>query len=320
MSNTIEDESVELINDIQNLQNIELDLFDTLEKGIANNTLTDADKTALIDQINKVSKMRVNLFNTLNGMNQYYQGTVSSTGNVLTNQLNALQVVENELNDATTRLNIINDEKNNKQRMVEINTYYSERYADHKSIMQVIVMFCIPIIILTVLANMHILPRIIYAILLSIILVIAIIVVGIKLIMSVSHDNMNYQEYVWGSKNNPPTNTVDTSDSTGTNPWYTTGLECVGQQCCQDGFTYVPAPTNMCVANVNLPEGVAPYNPNQAVSVTTGASSSTGTSSFMGDIANSTTNLTSAASGIATTADNSVASVYNSLSNSFGNF
>jgi hypothetical protein len=264
--------------------------------------------------------MRVNLFNTLNGMNQYYQGTVSSTGNVLTNQLNALQVVENELNDATTRLNIINDEKNNKQRMVEINTYYSERYADHKSIMQVIVMFCIPIIILTVLANMHILPRIIYAILLSIILVIAIIVVGIKLIMSVSHDNMNYQEYVWGSKNNPPTNTVDTSDSTGTNPWYTTGLECVGQQCCQDGFTYVPAPTNMCVANVNLPEGVAPYNPNQAVSVTTGASSSTGTSSFMGDIANSTTNLTSAASGIATTADNSVASVYNSLSNSFGNF
>lgn len=316
MSNTIEDESVELISDIQNLQNIELDLFDTLEKGITNNTLTDSDKTALIDQINKISKMRVNLFNTLNGMNQYYQGTVSSTGNVLTNQLNALQVVENELNDATRRLNIINDEKNNKQRMVEINTYYSERYADHKSIMKVIVMFCIPIIILTVLANMHILPRIIYAILLTIILVIAIIVVGFKLIMSVSHDNMNYQEYVWGSKNNPPTNTVDTSDSTGTNPWYTQGLVCVGQQCCENGFTYVPSPTNMCVANVNLPEGVTPYNPNQAVSVTTdasGNSSTSSTSSFMG-------NITNAASGIATTADNSVASVYNSLSNTFANF
>ena len=59
MTISTEEESTELIGDIQNLQNIELDLFDTLEKGIANNTLTAADKTTIIDQIKKVSDMRV---------------------------------------------------------------------------------------------------------------------------------------------------------------------------------------------------------------------------------------------------------------------
>ena len=84
MGNTIEENSTELIGDIQNLQNIELDLFNTLEKGIANNTLTADDKTTIVDQINKVSEMRIKSFANLNTMNLNYQDGVASASNVIT--------------------------------------------------------------------------------------------------------------------------------------------------------------------------------------------------------------------------------------------
>jgi hypothetical protein len=300
MTITTEEESTELIGDIQNLQNIELDLYDTLEKGIANNTLTADDKSSLIDQINKVSEMRIKLFANLNSLNQHYQGSVASGGSVIQNQINALSIVENELHQSAEALKVLNNDKNNMQRMVEINTYYGEKYADHKSIMKTIVYFCIPIILLTVLANMGFLPRSIYAFLLIILSVAAIVIIGLKLIKSLSHDNMNYQEYAWGTQA-PTAPAVDTSDSTGQNPWFSIGASCVAQECCEDGFTYVPSPTNKCVANVNLPSGVAPYNPSQAASV----SAAPGTEP----------SLTSAASGVASAATQSVASVYSSLSN-----
>jgi hypothetical protein len=313
MTISTEEESAELIGDIQNLQNIELDLYDTLEKGIANNTLTAADKTTLIDQINKVSEMRVKLFTNLNSLNQHYQGSVASGGSVIQNQISALSVVETELRQSADALKVLNNDKNNMQRMVEINTYYGEKYADHKSIMKTVVYFCIPIILLTVLANIGFLPRSIYSFLLIIISVAAIVIIGVKLIKSLSHDNMNYQEYAWGNQA-PTAPAVDTGDSTGKNPWFSIGASCVAQECCDDGFTYVPSPTNKCVANENLPSGVAPYNPNQAASTT--AAPATGASEILGTaVADTTSGLTSAASGVARTTTQSVASVYSSLSN-----
>jgi len=311
MTITTEEEGAELIGDIQNLQNIELDLFDTLEKGVANNTLTAADKTTIIDQINKVSDMRVRLFANLNSLNQSYQGSVATGGSVIQNQLSALNIVENELNQYTDSIKAISNEKNNMQRMVEINTYYGEKYSDHKSIMKTVVYFCIPIILLTVLANMGFLPRSIYAFLLIILCVAAIVIIGAKLIKSLSHDNMNYQEYSWGTQA-PTAPAVDTSNSSGKNPWFSVGASCVAQECCEDGFTYVPSPTNKCVSNANLPSGVAPYNPSQAVS----SSAATGISGLLGRAAaGTTTGLTSAASGFTGTATQSVASVYSALSN-----
>jgi len=258
--------------------------------------------------------MRVRLFANLNSLNQSYQGSVASGGSVIQNQLSALNIVENELNQYTDYIKTISNEKNNVQRMVEINTYYGEKYSDHKSIMKTVVYFCIPIILLTVLANMGFLPRSIYVFLLIILCVAAIVIIGAKLIKSLSHDNMNYQEYSWGSQA-PTGPAIDTSDSSGKNPWFSVGASCVAQECCEDGFTYVPSPTNKCVSNANLPSGVAPYNPSQAVSSTTNAAS-TDISGVLGRAAAGTaTSLTSAASGVTKTATQSVSSVYSALSN-----
>ena len=72
---------------------------------------------------------------------------------------------------------------------------------------------------------------------------------------------MNYQEYDWG--NHPPTTppAVDNINSENAiDPWSTIGLTCVGQDCCDTAFTYVPT-SNKCMSNTNLPTGVSPYVP-----------------------------------------------------------
>jgi hypothetical protein len=308
--NQLEDQSTEIIADIQNLQSIETDLFKTLETGLVNKTLTPAQQTSIVDQINKVSSMRASLFKTLNNTQQYYRGTVSSVGNIIGHQINAIDVVEVQLNESKKRLKIIEEEKNNKLRLVEINTYYGEKYANHTSIMKTIVFFCIPVIILAVLANANILPHSVYVFLFIIVVVIAVVIIWRQVLDAYSRDNMMYDEYVWG-KEPPEKPEVNLDMSAGVDPWKGIGLTCVAQECCDTGFTYVPSPTNKCVANSKLPTGVKPYDPTSSTSVSSGAAS---TSSAPGTY-NPFAALGGAASGVANYATGSVASVYDSASN-----
>jgi len=232
-------EQAQLLRDIQGLQAIEKDLFSKLQVGIANKSLTVEDKTALVSQIDKVSQMRINTYQSLNDMNRFYQGNVNSSVNTLSEQVVAVGIVEDELKEAKRRLAIIKDEKENKQRLVEVNSYYSERYQDYKNYMKTIVFICIPIIILSLLSRFNILPGFIYYPLLVIIIVVAIIYLFIRTIYLTSHDNMNYKEYDWNFnlKNAPP---IDTSAPSGTVPWTSsaTGGTCIGQECCAAGETY----------------------------------------------------------------------------------
>jgi hypothetical protein len=270
--NKLEDQSTEIIADIQNLQSIETNLFKTLETGLVNNTLAKDKQTSIVDQINKVSNMRSSLFKTLNNTQQYYRGTVSSVGGIIGHQINALDVVEFQLNESKKRLKIIEEEKNNKLRLVEINTYYGEKYANNTDIMKTIVFFCIPIIILALLANANILPHSIYVVLFIIVIVIAIVIIWRQVLDAYSRNNMMYDEYVWG-KEPPETPEVKTDASDWVDPWKGIGLTCVAQECCDTGFTYVPSPTNKCISNSKLPTGVKPYDPKQSQSVSSGAAS-----------------------------------------------
>ena len=162
---------------------------------------------------------------------------------------------------------------------------------------------------------MNILPNSLYSVLIIITSIWAIIAIGSKIIYAMSHDNMNYQEYVWGSK--PPTTpSIDTSNETGTNPWFSVGSTCVAQECCDDGFTYVPSPTNKCVANDKLPAGVLPYILNTQTLSTPTQPGFADTSILGNNMSSglSSSGIKTATNGLTTNATNSVASVYNSLS------
>jgi hypothetical protein len=83
----------------------------------------------------------------------------------------SIDVIENELNDSKRRLNLLQAEKNNKIRLVGINTYYGKQYNAHKQIMKTIVFVCLPVLILTILTNKGILPSRLNALLSGIIII-----------------------------------------------------------------------------------------------------------------------------------------------------
>jgi hypothetical protein len=128
------------VSNIKNLQEAELQLFVNLEKGIADKSISLDNQKSIIQKINEISQMRINLYKNLNGQTGFYSDNITSSMGTLQQQKQTLYIVENELNEAKRRLVLIEEDKNNKLRLVEINTYYGDRYSDYAEMMKTIVM------------------------------------------------------------------------------------------------------------------------------------------------------------------------------------
>lgn len=247
----MQERNEQTLNDIKTLQQVELELYDTLEKNATSNTMTAEQKDQLIKKINEISQMRINLYATLKDIYSFFQNNVSSSRVTLAEQKMAIDIVENELNDSKRRLQLLEEEKYNKLRLVEINTYYGKQYDAHTSIMKVVVIMCIPLLFFGVLAKIGILPGSIAAFLTAIVIMIGLIVIGKKMLDLTNRDNMNFDEYDWNfnSKDAPADNESTPSDD----PWKIPSRVCVGPECCNEYSTY-DAKQNICVPNTNPSE------------------------------------------------------------------
>jgi hypothetical protein len=150
-SQKMNERSEQTLIDIQSLQAIEKELYANLEKNNGKDVLTPDEKTQIINKINEISQMRINLYATLKNNYSFYQKNVSSSRNTLQEQTQAVNIVEQELNESKKKLQLLEDEKYNKLRLVEINTYYGKTYNAYAAIMKIIVAVCIPVLILAIL-------------------------------------------------------------------------------------------------------------------------------------------------------------------------
>jgi len=240
----LQERNQQVLNNISQLQNQEKELYKSLDDV----SLSSEEKQQIINKINEISQMRMNLYSSLNDLHSFYQQNVSASRTTLGQSMAAIDVLENELNQSKIRMNLIEEEKNNKLRLVEINTYYGKRYNAHSKLMKTIVITCIPIIILAVLANMGILPSNLYGFLTGIVIIIGIVLIALQLIDISNRDNMNWDEYNWFfDKSKAPSDTSDGTSSS-SDPWGSLSVTCIGSSCCYEGSTY-DANKNMCVPN-----------------------------------------------------------------------
>ena len=241
----LQERNQQVLNNISQLQIQVKTLYDNLDDV----KLTSDQKKQIIDKINEISQMRVNMYAGIKDMHSYYQKNVVSSRSTLTQEISAIDVLENELNEAKRKLNLIEDEKNNKLRLVEINTYYGKRYNSHSKLMKIIVFMCIPLIILAVLANRGFLPSNLYAFLAGLIIVIGVMLIGFQIIDISNRDNMNWDEYNWYfNQKDAPLTTGNMGSGSIKNPWATISTTCIGSACCYDGSTYDDV-NNICVPN-----------------------------------------------------------------------
>lgn len=240
----IQENNEQILNDIQSLQQMEQQLFSSLE---SNPNLTTAQQQQIIEKMNQLSNMRVNLYKTLSGVNNYFENALTSSIGSLKEQVVAIDIIESELNRSKKRLELLEEEKNNKIRLVEINSYFGDKYAEHSQLMKIIIFTLIPVIILALLNNKGILPNTVYYILLIIISFIGAYFFWRRFASIIMRDNMNYQEYNWYF-NPKSTGSSSTSSTTSIDPW-DNGLKwatCIGDACCSSGLTY-DANVNQCV-------------------------------------------------------------------------
>jgi len=262
----------QILNDIQSLQQIEQQLFSSLEN---DPNLTTAQQQSIIEKINQLSDMRINLYQTLSGVNGFYMNALGSSIGTLEEQSSAISIVENELNQSKERLKLLETEKNNKIRLVEINDYYSDKYAEHSQLMKIIIYTLIPVIFLTILNNYSILPNNIYYVLLTIVVIIGAIFFWKRYASIITRDNMNYQEYDFPFD---PTQ-APTGSSNSTDPWVTGSNPfdfgtCIGKNCCSAGQTY-DSSINQCVGDSTV---VVP------TTMATSSTSSSTTESFINNV------------------------------------
>ena len=235
----------QILNDIQSLQEIEQGLINNLE---TNMNLTYEEKQQIMQKITQITNMRINLYQTLSGVNDFYNSALTTSIGTLKEQNTAIGIVESELNRSKKRLDFLEDEKNNKIRLVEINDYYGDKYGEHSQLMKIIIYILVPVIILAFLNNKGILPTIIFNILSVIISVIGAYYIGKRVLSIIMRDNMNYQQYdfPFNPANAPIEATVDNND-----PWLSGKLPgtCVGENCCSVDQDY-DSEINRCINKV----------------------------------------------------------------------
>ena len=235
-----------ILDNIDKLQNTEQALIDRLNVISSQSTTNPSEITSIITQINSISDGRIALFKTLSDRANILQTGASNSREDLVAQITLLNVVEDQLNQARTKLSSLQGKNDTKLRLVQINTYYGQRYEAQSELMKLVILVCIPILILFILKKKGMLPETIgkYAI------GITIAVGGIFVIRKVwdisMRNNMNFDEYDWKYE--------DPSDHTPSiweynkknlfnfdNPIKTVignlGL-CVGADCCANGLYF----------------------------------------------------------------------------------
>ena len=218
----------QIFNDIQSLQGVEQDLFSSLD----DQTLNAEKRTDIINKINSISDMRLNLYETLNDVNGYFTKLNDDSTNSMSDQSSAIKIVEEQLNKSKQSLMDSEKDKNNKMRMIEINSYYSQRYAEHSDLMIITIGTLIPIILITFLYNNSLLPYNVFFILIVFIGLYGAFLFFNRLASIWSRDSINYQEYLWAFNKKAAPGPIVKSDEN-SDPWGSLNMGvCIGKSCC----------------------------------------------------------------------------------------
>jgi hypothetical protein len=239
------------LNDIQRLQDLEKELYAKMEGLSATGRLTQTVKDDIVAKINNLTQLRMNLYSNLKNNYDLYQITAITTSNTYDEQTAAISIVEKELNAAKEKLQSMEEIKMNKMRYIDLNVYYGKQYRDHAEIMKIIIYMCVPIIILSIVAQKGLLSANIVAVIVAIITVIGVLFLISRISSAINRDNMNYDRINWYFDPDAAPEEEDEEGDDASNPWESSiSTTCIGQACCDTNATY-DSDKNICVVNVD---------------------------------------------------------------------
>lgn len=241
------------IKNIKDLQDLEKTLYSSIENSASSPSPPSLqEQEQAIRRINELSKMRGTLFGSLQDSYMMNQYQVAQTRNDLVDELTSVKVIEGELNNSKHQMNALKQEKINKLRMVEINTYYGKRYESHTDLMKIIIITCVPILLITILSKKNIIPQNIANILLAVIVVIFIVIIWNRTRDILFRDNMDYDQYEFPfDPENVDLDSGDPSNIVYLPQELDMGIQCVGDACCTGTNMVYDKTNNVCTLQNN---------------------------------------------------------------------
>jgi len=184
---------------IGELQEIQKKLFTDLEKLAGSPNISDPGIQQQINdkfsQIDNLTKLRTNIFETIKANYGITQSDYNIQRRSYAQQLVALNIIENDLTNTSSQLKKSMTIRDNAERMVGVNNYYTRRYESHADIMKHIIFYCGIIIIAIFLMKMGVVTDEIASLIIIIALCIGIIVVGKKVYDLSRRNNIDYDKY-----------------------------------------------------------------------------------------------------------------------------
>lgn len=250
-SDTWQQKNDQTLQHIHQLQMLEQEWYDKLQSP----ALTPEKKEKMIQKINELSSMRLSMYNSLQNLYQTYQNTVNSSSDVLQEQQIAVRTIETELNQTKRKINALSQERANQIRLIEINSYYGQRYEAHKELAKIVALFlCLPLFVITILYRTGLMPTSIWFGLATLILFVGGYFSLRKWYDIYKRSNMVWDNYNWYFNRNDaekqyPQDSTGNASASASDPWQTSTTSCIGAECCDPtNSTYDPA-QNKCIAN-----------------------------------------------------------------------
>jgi hypothetical protein len=239
----------EIVTNIANLQTTEQTLINELDSYTSKSggyVATDPIIIGLVTKINAIADARIAMFKTISANANILQTGVSQSRVDLVSQMTLLQVVEDQLNAAKEKIQQLNNKNDTQMRLVEINTYYGQRYEAQGGLMQKIIMVCIPLLILFILKKKGILPEMIANYVIGIVIALGTIYILYNVWDIFVRSNMDFNTYDWAYEQ-PEGQVPSIWEYNKKNMFNFDGIlknlmtnlgVCIGEQCCAPGLTY----------------------------------------------------------------------------------
>jgi len=242
----------DILDKLGQLQATEEGLYSTLTQNAENvalgqpNTFTDSEIDEITARINTLSTTRVNLYNTISDTYHSQATNESVAKESLDQQTKTLGLLEKELNKSKKRLTTLEDERYNKLKMVEINTYYSEQYSAYSNFMKMFSLIIIALLLAVALSYIPVI-RVMSKPLIYIISLVGSILIIRSMVNLAMRRKDNYNEFLW-----PIAPATDTGGDSTTDVGITVDMPylCSTSSCCSDGTIWsnsgcIPDPTGL---------------------------------------------------------------------------
>lgn len=213
--------------------------------------LNDDDIANIENSLTSSKNYTNSALSNLSNITAASQVNLNAAGNNLVNQMVVNDVINTEIGNTQAEYNNLLQNNTNQRRLVENNTYYTQKYEAHTELMKSIIIICIPLLLITLLGNKGLLPSNLVYWLGGIGLLIGLGIVGYKVFDLYYRDNFNFNEYtqpfyiiedqkeIDAGKNYGIVNALEEDLSQ-----YGKNLEanldtCFGSSCCGQGLQYV---------------------------------------------------------------------------------